>query len=289
MSRPKPVIYQDQVQIQSGTSWVPGTSVDPKLNVSDPHGRIQLQQLVPDPGYVLQPQFDQQQQFGQLQQQQAQQQPQFMPGTHFIHHTPAGPVPITAYYPVYPSQQQHSVSQHHHQVDQQYPVYFVARQTQAYNLPVQHPNIGESATSIPSSQPQNPPIPATLVPQSAAYNPVRNTPLPKSEMTAGTYRTATAGTPQIVQVPASQHQQQYVAYSQIHHPSQSMAPNSAAPANYAYEYVDPAHAQVFYQHLAPTIPSQYQTRTASAITVPDVSAQLPSDSMKQQVRTSQPL
>jgi len=257
--------------------------VDPKLNVSDPHGRIQMQQHVQDPGYLLQQQFEQHQQTQQLPQQQfeqhqqalPQQQQQFIHGTHFIHHNP----PISAYYPVYPSQQ-------HPQQPQLY--YVQARQPQTYNLPVQQANMGDSAGNLASSRPQTPPNPATLVPQSAAYNPMRNAPMPKTEMNA--YRAATGGTPQLVQVPTSQHQQQYVTYSQIHHPSQSMAPNSAPQANYGFDYADPAHAQIYYsQPLAPTMPSQYQTMTAAAVMMQEGSAQHPSDSLKQQIRTSQPL
>ncbi|RDY10564.1 hypothetical protein CR513_04893, partial [Mucuna pruriens] len=290
ISRQKPAVYQDQVQIQSGATRVlPSNPVDSKLNASDPHGRIQMQQHVQDPGYLLQQQFEQHQQPQPLPQQQyeqhqhqhqpqqslPQQQQQFIHGTHFIHHNPG----ISAYYPVYPSQQ-------HPQHPQLY--YVPARQAQAYNMPVQQANMGESAGNIASSRPQTPPNPATLVPQSAGYNHIRNAPMPKTEMSA--YRAATAGTPQLVQVPTSQHQQQYVTYSQIHHPSQSMAPNSAAPANYAFDYADPAHAQIYYsQPLAPTMPSQYQTMTAAAVMMQDGSAQHPSDSVKQQIRTSQPL
>ncbi|KAK7280422.1 hypothetical protein RJT34_25486 [Clitoria ternatea] len=301
ISRQKPVVYQDQVQIQSGTSRVPSNPVDPKLNVSDPHGRIQMQQQqqhVQDPGYLLQQQFDQQQhvqdpgyllqqQFDPQQQQQQhqvplQQQQQFIHGAHFIHHNPG----IPAYYPVYPPQQQQQ--QPHPQHPQVY--YVHARQPQAYNLPVQQANMGESAATIPSSRPQTPPNPATLVPPPAAYNPIRNAPLPKTEMTAAAYRAAAAGTPQLVQVPTSQHQQHYVTYSQIHHPSQSMAPNSATPPNYAFDYADPAHAQIYYsQPLAPTMPSQYQTMTGAAVMMPEVSSQHPSEGVKQQIRTSQPL
>lgn len=105
-------------------------------------------------------------------------------------------------------------------------------------------------------------------------------------MTAAAYRAATSGNPQFVQVPTAQHQQQYVTYSQIHHPSQFMAPNSAAPANYAYEFADPAHAQIYYsQPMAPTMPSQYQTMAAATLMQPEISAQHPSDGMKQQIRT----
>ncbi|OMO64060.1 Phox/Bem1p [Corchorus olitorius] len=208
---------------------------------------------------------------------------------HYIHHHPTA-VPISAYYPVYPSQQQHH-HPHHVQIDQQYPVYYVsARQPQAYNLPVQQSSISEAVTAIPSSRPQTPPNP-TMVP-SAAYNPMRNAPMAKPEVAAatGVYRTTT-GNPQLVQVPNSQHQQPYVGYSQIHHPSQSVAPTSTAAATYAYEFTDPAHAQIYYtQPLAPTMPSQYQTMTAAAAGVlPDASAQLPTDNIKPQIRTSQPI
>lgn len=256
--------------------------------MSDPHARIQIQQQMQEPGYVLQPQFDQQRQQPQQQQQQ-----QYIHNTHFIHHTPAGAVPISAYYPVYPSQQQ-SHPQHHPQLDQQYSVYYMpARQGQPYNLSMQQqPNIGEPTTTIPSSRPQAQPNP-TMAPSSAAYNPMRNVPMPKSEMAAGAYRAANVGNPQLVQVPSSQHQhqhQQFVAYSQIQHPSQTVAPNSAAPASYAYDYADPAHAQIYYsQPLAPTMPSQYQTMAAPAVVLPEVSSQHPSEGMKQQIRTSQPI
>ncbi|CAL0314947.1 unnamed protein product [Lupinus luteus] len=218
---------------------------------------------------TLEHQFDQQQQhhqqqtlqrqFGKQQQQEAPQPQQIIHSTHFIHQTPAGPVSIPGYYPVYPSQQQLH-PQHHYQLDQQYPVYYLpARQAQAYNLSMQQQaNLGESATNITSSQPQIPSNLASVVPPNAAYIPTGNAPLPNSEMTtASAYRKLAAGTPQLVQVPSNQHQQQYVAYSQIHQLSQPIAPNSAAPPNYAYNYADPAHAQIFYaQNLAPTKPSQ---------------------------------
>ena len=64
MLRPKPVVYQDQAQIQipAGATRVPSSRVDPKLTMSDSHGRIQMQQQMLEQGYVLQAQFDQQQQ-----------------------------------------------------------------------------------------------------------------------------------------------------------------------------------------------------------------------------------
>ncbi|KAJ7943100.1 Octicosapeptide/phox/Bem1p family protein [Quillaja saponaria] len=270
ISRQKPVIYQDPGQIPSGTTRMPSNPVDPNLKMSDPNSRVHMQQQLQDSGYVLQSQFDQQ----------PQQQQQFVHGTHYIHHHPAGAMPVPTYYPVYPSQQQ---PQHHHhpQLDQQYQVYYMpARQPQAYNLSVQQPNVSEAATGIPSSRPQAPPNPG-MVQQSAAYNQMRTVPISKPEMTAGAYRTANAGTPQLVQVPSSQHQQQYLNYSQIHHPSQSIAPNSGTTANYVYEfeYADPSHAQIYYtQPLAPNMPSQYQTMTAAAaVGLPEVSGQHPTE------------
>ncbi|KAK7293305.1 hypothetical protein RJT34_16168 [Clitoria ternatea] len=280
MSHPKTVIYQDQVQIQSVTSEVPSSiPVDPKLNVYDPHGQIQTQQHVQESGYILQPQFDQQQLL--QPQQQPHQLQQFMHETHLIHHTATGPVPVpSGSYPVY---QQQFHPQHHHHIDQQYPVYLVpARQSQAYNLFVHQANIAESASNFSASQLQN-------LPNPSAHYPMRNAPLPKSEIAAGVYRTP-AATPQLVQVSPNKHQQ-YVAYSQINHPpSQSVAPNSAVPSSYSYDYADPAHAQVFYaQPLVPSMSSQYQTMTAAPAVLPEVFGQLPANSMRQQVRTSQPL
>ncbi|KAF2317813.1 hypothetical protein GH714_041128 [Hevea brasiliensis] len=230
INRQKPMIYQDQVvHIPSGVSRVPANPVDPKLNVSDPNPGVQIQQQVQDSGYLFQALYEQQQQQPQPQPQ------QFIPaGAHYIQHHPTGAVPISAYYPVYPSQQQHH-RQHHHQLDQQYPVYYVpARQTQAYNMPVQQSSINEPTPTAPSSRPQTPPNP-TMGPPPATYNPMRNAPISKSEMaTGGMYRTTT-GTQQLV------------------------------------------------QPLAPAMPSHYQTMTAAAaVVLPESSAQLPTDNIKQQ-------
>ncbi|KAJ6721192.1 hypothetical protein OIU85_024300 [Salix viminalis] len=283
INRQKPMIYPDQLlQIPSGANRVTANPVDSKINtISDPNTRFQIQQQVQDSGYVLQHQFDQQQQ--QQPQQQPQQQQFIHAGAHYIQYHPTGAVPMSAYYPVYPPQQQ---LHPHPQIDQQYPVYYVqARQPQAYNLPVQQPSISEPTTTIPSSRPQTPPNP-NMLPTPTTFNPMRNAHMAKTELAA--YRTATPGTPQLVQVPSNQHQQQYVGYSQVHHPSQSVAPTSASTANYGYEFGDPAHGQIYYaQPMAPAMP-QYQTMTAaSAVALPESSAQFASDNMKQQIRSSQ--
>ncbi|KAK4409647.1 hypothetical protein Sango_0037700 [Sesamum angolense] len=241
--------------------------------------KVQMQPQVQESGYVFSTQYDQNH-------------PQLHHPQQFVHagnqYIPAGAVPIASYYPIYPSQQQH----HPHQqiLDQQYPFYFVpARTTQAYNLPVQQqPSYSDLAPSAPSGRPQTPP-PASMAPH-AAYNQAINAPSSKPEMAAGMYRTAAGTAPQLVQIPSSQHQAQYVGFTQIHHPSQSIAPSSAANSNYTYEFADPTHAQMYYsQPLPPQLAAQYQTLTSTpAMASHDASAQLPTENIKQQVRTLQP-
>lgn len=252
-------------QIQSGNNRVSPNSVDMKH--SDPNNRAQVQQQqIQDAGYAVPVQYDQHQQMLMPQ--------QYVHASQYIHHTPSGPVPMTSYYPIYPSQQQ--THPQHPALEHQYPVYFVhSRPSQAYNFPVQQTNYSESAQTISSNQPQTPPAPSMAAP-AAAYNHPRNPPASKPEMTAGAYRTAAAAAPQLVQMTSGQHQQQYVGYSQIHHPSQPIAPASAATASYAYEFSDPTHAQIYYsQAHAPQFAAQYQTMTSSpAVGLHNTSTQL---------------
>ncbi|MCD7455391.1 hypothetical protein HAX54_028040 [Datura stramonium] len=254
-------------QIQSGNNRVSTNSVD--MRHSDPNNRSQVQQQVQDAGYALPVQYDQHQQMYQPQ--------QYVHASQYIHHTPSGPVPMTSYYPIYPSQQQ--THPQHPALEHQYPVYFVhSRPSQAYNLPVQQTNYSESAQTIPSNQPQTPPAPSMAAPASA-YNLARNPSASKPEMTACAYRTAAAAAPQLVQITSGQRQQQYVAYSQIHHSSQPIAPTSAATAGYAYEFSDPTHAQIYYsQAHAPQFTAQCQTMTSSpAVGLHNTSSHLPTE------------
>ncbi|CAN1138177.1 hypothetical protein LINPERPRIM_LOCUS23321 [Linum perenne] len=292
MNRQKQGISQEQVmQVPSGVNRVVTS------NLVDPNSRVQVHQQVQDSGNLLLAQYEQQQQQQHQQQQYQQQQPpqqqqqqQFMHagGVQYMQHHPSGAVPMPTYYqPVYAHQQP---QQQLHQMDQQYPVYYVqTRHPQAYNMPVQQSNVTEP--NIASNRTQAPPIPSMVPQQSAAYNQVRNVPVPKPEMIpGGMYRTTNAGTPQLVTMPPAQHQQQYVGYSQVHHPSQSVAPAPAGNPNYGYEFVDPNHAQMYYtQPMTPTMPSQYQTMTpGGAVVSAEVSAQqLPTDAIKQQQQQQQ--
>ncbi|XP_010279374.1 PREDICTED: uncharacterized protein LOC104613306 [Nelumbo nucifera] len=281
MSRPKPVLYQEQV-VQVAQNRVSSNPVDPKSNISDPSYRIQMQQ-VQDSGHVLTPQLDQHQQHQQQQQ-------QFIhAGTHYIHQQP---LPISSFYPMYPPPQP---QQHHQQLDQHYPMYFLpVRQNQPYNLPV-HTNLGENST-IASSRPPTPPVPA-MIHTPAAYKesaapvyPARTAPPSKPDLAPNMYRTAaTPAPPPLLHMSSDQHQPQFMGYHQMHHPSQSIAVAAAGTGNYTYEFADPTHAQIYYaQPTGSTLPPQYQTMT-SAVVVSESSAQLPTDSSKQQIRTSQPL
>ncbi|KAL2558982.1 Octicosapeptide/Phox/Bem1p family protein [Forsythia ovata] len=238
------------VQIQSLNSSVSANQADPKTGDENIRS-VPMQPQVQESGYVLSGQFDQN--HPPLNQPQ-----QFVhTGTQYI---PAGATPISSYYPMHSSQQQHH--SHYPALEQQYSVYFLpVRPTQAYNMPVQQPNYSELAPAAPSSNPQTP---------SAAYNQARNVPASKAEMAAGIYRTAA---PPILHVPSSQHQTQYVAFTQIHHPSQSMAVPSAANSNYNYEFADPTRSQVYYtQPSPPQLASHYQTMTeAPALVLPETS------------------
>ncbi|KAL8549534.1 hypothetical protein ACS0TY_008389 [Phlomoides rotata] len=209
LSRQRQTVYQESpTKIQSGNTRVSSNQADHKT-LDQSNSKPQMQPQFQESGYVVTGQYDQNQ-------------PQ-----QFLHpnnqYSPSGAVPISSYYPVYPSQQQHQSI-----LDQHYPFYFV------------HPN-------APSSHSQTPP-PATLAPQT------RNAPSFKAEMVNGVYRTTA---PQLVQVPSAQHQPQYVGYTQIHHPSS--APNSS----YAYEFADPNHAQMYYTPLPPQLAAQYQTLTSA--------------------------
>ncbi|KAL8142027.1 hypothetical protein V2J09_015059 [Rumex salicifolius] len=273
-ARQKPGIYQDPSgQITSGSNRVPSMAFT--------DSSAQAQQ-VSESGYAMPSHYDQlQQQSIQSHHHQQQQAQQFIHASNqFVQHHPGGGMPLM-YYPVYPSQQPN----HQHQIDQRYqPVYYVpAGQTHGYNLPVQQqPSYTEAANMAPSSQPQA---------SNPTYNTSRNMPPSKAEIPqASVYRTGNPANPQLVQVPSHQHQtqqhQQFMGYSQIQHPSQSMTPNSAA--SYGYELSDPAHTQVYFtQPLAPQMAAQYQTvNSGPAMVASDASAAIPNESVKPQARTS---
>ncbi|KAJ0049323.1 hypothetical protein Pint_16554 [Pistacia integerrima] len=281
----KPMYYQDQVVAAHRESRGP-TSPNTSSEIPIPISQIQ------DQTYVLPPQSDQQQQ--QTHQQQQQQQQFAHASMHYIPHPATNPVPISSYYhQMYAPPPQ----QLHHPTDPQYPVY-VMPVTQNQPFMSMQSNLVDTSTVVASSRPLTPPTP-TVVAASAAYKdsippiyPTKTATQAKPEMPASVYRTAVTSTPALVQIPANQFQQQYVGYSQLQHPSQSIAVASGAAANYGYEYANPAHEQVYYaSHQAAPLPSQYQSMSpaAAVAALADASKQMPADGTMQQIRTSQAL
>ncbi|KAL9262912.1 hypothetical protein AKJ16_DCAP04864 [Drosera capensis] len=223
-------------------------------------------------------QHEQQQQQLLQHEQQQQRQPFIQVAPQYAHLTPAGGSPFSTYYPVYASQHPQL---HHHQG--QYPMFYMpAGQPQAYNFP-------DTANVMPASGGQAPPNP-TMMSMSASYNPTRNLVAQKSEMAGGVYMTAAGGTPPHAQVPSNQHltqqqQQHFVGYSHIHQPSGSIPPASDAAGSYAYETADQTKTQLYYPHqvLQPQLAAPYHTITSPlAVVSTDSSAQIPTDSVKQQ-------
>ncbi|KAK1371544.1 hypothetical protein POM88_037636 [Heracleum sosnowskyi] len=183
---------------------------------------------------------------------QPQQQQQYLhPGTHYIQQTATGQVQVPSYYPVCapPAQPQY------HQVYQQYSMYVMpVQQTQQCNMTIQ-PNVQYSNVASDSSYPQN----SSVVTPSAAK-------------------------PTLLQVQPNQYQQQFVSVSQMPYASQS----PALTLNYAYEYAQPTHEQVFYtQNPASQLPPppQYQTMTpVTAMYLSQASVQQSANNANQQIR-----
>ncbi|KAL7608828.1 hypothetical protein Lser_V15G11739 [Lactuca serriola] len=256
-----PMMYQDPlVQIQTSNN----NRSDPN-NLSDQNTRIQMQQQqIPESAYIMSMSNNQvDPQHPQLHHQQQQQQPQFIhtavPPPQYIHHHPSGAVPMASYYQMYPSQNQHHPQ--HPALDQQNFVYYMPATRQpphGYNLQLQQQptSYAEALPATAAPQAPSPAYATARAPQTAA----------KSELPAGVYGTTNSGNSQFVQVPSSQHQPQYVGYSQLHHPPPQSVASSASGGggNYGYEYGDPAQGQHIYyaaQPMPPQSTAQYQTMT----------------------------
>nr|XP_043607307.1 putative uncharacterized protein DDB_G0274535 [Erigeron canadensis] len=294
--RQKPgMIYQDQLvqmQVNSNNNRNPEMS-----NLQDQNARIQMQQQqqqMADSAYLMS--MGNTQAGDSQHTQMLHQQPQFIhtgvPQPQYIHHHPSGAVPMTSYYQMYPPQSQHHP--HHAPLDQQNFVYYMpapvpARQApQGYNMQMhqqQQQQQGSGYAEVSNAGAM--PLSHSQAPQTGYTTSRPAQTGTKSELPAGVYATTSSGNPQFVQVPSSQHQPQvqpqYVGYSQMHHPSQSVASSASgasAGANYGYEFTDPAQGQHIYyaaQPLPPQSTTQYQTVTG------EQGSYLPTDaSIKQQ-------
>ncbi|CAN6972071.1 hypothetical protein IGI04_035077 [Brassica rapa subsp. trilocularis] len=257
----RPSVYQEPVSQMPSCS---STLVTGLINPTDPNTLLSHNQNPnrnQDSGYILHPQ-----------------QQQFIHAPQYLHHHPSTGLPVQSYIQVYPSQPQQSFHMHPSQLDHQpYPFYYATAPVppKPYNMPLtQSGSVSDSLGSLPSSHPQT--LPNSTMMSPPPNNHLRNTPQ------------ATGGAQIVHQVPPIS-QQQFMGYSQIHHPPQS---GSAGVPNYGYEYVENAPKQVYYtQQMGHT---QYQTMTGPppAMVLADgshVAAKLPAENMTQQIRSSQPL
>ncbi|CAM8915498.1 unnamed protein product [Rhodiola kirilowii] len=184
----------------------------------------------------------------QLQEQQVQQQ-SIQGSMQFMHQASTGQVPIQSFYSMYTHPPHQQV---HHRTMYAFPV----AQTQPYNTAPQSNNIPDmSPARLPT-----PPTPSMLPPPaSPAY---KDTQPPSIQTQPETTSSALlmSANPMLIQVPTGQQQQQYISYSQFHHPPQSMA----TPVTYGYEYTskDP---QLYYtnQQHHPGVVHQYQTMNST--------------------------
>lgn len=255
----KQVVHQESFkQIESGNTVISSNQVD--LKTEDQNCKVQMQHPAPESGYVSSRQCDQIHP-------QLHQPLQFLhAGSHYL---PAGAMPIMPHYSVFPSQREH----HPHQpvLDQPYAVYIMPmKPNQPCNWAVPQSHYSEKAPT--SNVPQTPPAIATQ----AAFNQVVNVPSSNPEMVGGMCR---AAAPQLIPMPPGQHQFQYVAFTQFPHLSQPVA--SPTGANYAYDFVDPSHPQIYpFPH---QLSVQHQTPSAGpGMITSDSSAQHPSENIKQQ-------
>ncbi|XP_010513833.1 PREDICTED: leucine-rich repeat extensin-like protein 5 [Camelina sativa] len=287
MFHQRPSVYQEPIaQMSSAASTV----VTGMINPSDPSTLLSPNQNQnQDLGYnIFHPQFEQQSQ--------PQQQQHFIHTTaapQYIHHHPSSGLPLQTYIQVYSSQQQPPQSFHHHpdRLDHQpYPVYYVTAPVppRPYCMPVpQSATVSEAPGSLSSNHLQAPPN-STMMPPPPSNHMTSVTGGKPEVGQAGIYTTApgVGGAQMVHQIPTSQ--QQFMGYSQIHHPPQS---GLAGNPNYGYEYADNAHTQIYYTQ--PLGHAQYQTMTGPppAMVMPDGSAasKLPAENMTQQIRSSQPL
>lgn len=276
--RKQSVIYQDPATQNQFSTSNNSRAVD-QSNIHDQNTRIQ------DSAYIVSPatptaQIDPKRH----------NKPQFIhtgvPPPQYIHHRPSGPVPMAAYYPMYPPQSQ--LHAPHPALDYTP----AARQpTQGYSLPLQ-----PDASPVVSA-----PLNSLVPPPSSLFTaprPVVQTATKTTEPPALVYRTVNsgAGASQLVQIPSSQHQiqPQFVGYSHI--PSQPIASAAAgggSGGNYAYEFADPSQQgqHIYYaaQPLPPQSAAQYQTMTTTLRVEGQASSHHPTDnSTKQPVRASQP-
>lgn len=261
LSYPKTGTYQNQVpQSTLLVTNVSPNTLDSESIIYDPSSSIQMQKILKVSGHQL----------PHLPEHKHQQEMQYVhSGPHYIQQFPAGPYPISSYYPMYRP----------YQPSQPYPIYLmpVRPPTQSF-MSGQYETSDNSAGSL--SRPPLHPQSVMMSPHVGYKEVMVSQPTP--ELAPELYRMAPPTT--------SMNQQQFVA-TEIHQSSQSAAMASTANVSYDNEYDDDlAYAQIYKsQPSAPALLPKYQTMSkAVTVLLSEASAQLHTDNFKQQVGTSQP-
>ncbi|CAK9161936.1 unnamed protein product, partial [Ilex paraguariensis] len=257
-------IFQESlVPVASGVS---SNAFDSESILFDPSSVTQMMRTIRVSGYQLSHQPDLKQQ---------QQEVRYIhTGASYIPQYPAGPLPVSSYYPLYhpPLHQQHCP----YQANQLYPIYLVPiRPSQTYNMPTQG-NLIYTATIASGRSPLHPPsamITSPVVDKEVTAAP----PIPEPAVS----RTAPAATP-LVNVPSIQNQQ-LVNPPESYDSSLLVATASVAVANYDDEFDDDlTYAQIYKsQPPAPALLPQYQTMTKTAVLLSEALTKLHTDNLKQ--------
>ena len=161
---------------------------------------------------------------------QQQQQQFFHTNPHYVHHS-TSPMPVSSYYPLYPTPSPQ-------QVAQQYQMYLIPiTKSQPYNVAVQNTSAGQNLITTKNN--------ATV--SSAGYEETGASPIFQN----------------VVQVQANQFQQQYVNISQMSRPSQYAQP-AHEQVHYTQHSVIPSQYQTMTPSTAVVMLSQAQASTSES-------------------------
>ncbi|PON77503.1 PB1 domain containing protein [Parasponia andersonii] len=265
---------------QTGAYQDPAIRTELEIKGSDISFGVQAHPVMVSP-YVLNPPFDQ------LQQRKVQ---YIQPDSPYTPQHSPGVVPVSSFYPLYHTQShQQQLVQLQYQLNQPSPVYFLpVAPTQAYNFAGYHGFI-ESPTLTSSQMPVH--INASYIPQQVPH--MEYTHIDASpNLASQVYNTANpeVAAP-LTDVPYGESRQQSFGLCQNQHQSQSIPVAYRESPKHSNEVDDDlARVQIYKsQPPPPSRPLPYQSMTnATTALLSEALAQLHTDNLKQQIKTSQP-
>lgn len=215
-------------------------------------------------------------------------------GSPYVSQNPTGLVPMSSFYPYYHTQlPQQQMMQYQYQHNQPQPVYlYPVASSQMYSLPG-YPGFIENPTLTSGQVPLHANTNMSyMAPKVLQTKPTQIDALPNTQQA---YNTAHSAIP-IVAAPVShvaytESQQQALGLSEKLHQAQSVADAFREPVKDSNELDDDlARVQIYKsQPPPPSCHPQYQTVTkATEVLLSEALDQLHTDSLKQQVRTTQP-